>query len=50
MFSEAINKTNHNLQVIVLDHAPSNLINELENGHLVEEWRDGVKLVPVHWL
>ncbi|MCJ8293343.1 MAG: DUF3732 domain-containing protein [Colwellia sp.] len=50
VFSEAINKTNHNLQVIVLDHAPSNLITELENGHLVEEWRDGVKLVPVHWL
>ena len=50
VFSDAITKTNHNLQVIVLDHAPSKLVSSLENGHLVEEWRDGVKLVPMDWI
>lgn len=49
VFSKAIIKTNNNLQVIVLDHAPSTLVTDLENGHLVEEWRDGIKLVPVNW-
>jgi hypothetical protein len=50
VFSDAITKTNHNLQIIVLDHAPSKLVSDLENGHLVEEWRDGIKLVPMDWL
>jgi hypothetical protein len=50
VFSEAIEKTGNNLQVIVLDHAPSNLVKKLSNGNLVEEWREGIKLVPVEWL
>ncbi|MDR6982360.1 hypothetical protein J2X32_000978 [Rheinheimera pacifica] len=50
VFSEAIKKTHENLQIIVLDHAPSTLVTELDNGHLVEVWRDGIKLVPVDWL
>lgn len=50
VFSAAITKTNNNLQIIVLDHAPSTLATSLKNGHLVEEWRDGIKLVPLDWL
>ena len=50
VFNSAINKTKNNLQIIVLDHAPSTLVKSLENGHLVEEWRDGIKLVPLDWL
>ena len=50
VFSEAIKKTNQNLQVIVLDHAPSSLVSNLDNGHLVEEWREGIKLVPMDWI
>lgn len=49
-FSSAIQKTRNNLQIIVLDHAPSTLVKSISNGHLVEEWRDGVKLVPVDWI
>lgn len=49
-FSSAIDKTGTNLQVIVLDHAPSTLVKTISNGHLVEQWRDGVKLVPMEWL
>lgn len=50
VFSEAIKKTNNKLQVIVLDHAPSHLVSQLDNGHLVEEWRNGIKLVPIDWI
>lgn len=50
VFSRAIEKTKNNLQIIVLDHAPSSLATDLENGHLAEEWRNGVKLIPLEWL
>jgi len=49
-FNDAIDRTGKNLQIIVLDHAPAELVSNLENGHLVDEWRNGVKLVPVEWL
>lgn len=49
-FNDAIEKTDKNLQIIVLDHAPADLVSNLSHGHLVDEWRDGVKLVPVEWL
>ena len=50
VFNDAIDKTKGNLQIIVLEHAPSDLVNDLKNGHLVEEWRGGLKLVPVDWI
>ena len=50
VFSRAIEKTKNNLQIIVLDHAPSSLVTDLENGNLAEEWRDGLKLIPLKWL
>ncbi len=38
------------LQVIVLDHAGSDVWGNVEGVHLVEEWRDGPALVPQAWL
>jgi hypothetical protein len=37
-------------QVLILDHAGTDVWNGVENVHLVEEWRDGRKLVPIEWL
>lgn len=37
-------------QLIVLDHAPESIWANLPNIHLVEEWRNGIKLVPMAWL
>lgn len=39
-----------NLQVILLDHADDKVWGDIENVILIEEWRDGKKLVPVEWL
>jgi hypothetical protein len=38
------------LQVIVLDHAGSDVWAEVPSVQLVEEWRDATKLVPLEWL
>lgn len=38
------------LQIIVLDHAAETVWGGIEGIHLVEEWRSGLKLVPVQWL
>ncbi len=38
------------LQIIVLDHAAETVWGGIEGIHLVEEWRGGLKLVPVQWL
>lgn len=37
-------------QVIVFDHASDSVWGNLSATHLVEEWRDGAKLVPLEWL
>ena len=39
-----------NLQIILLDHAGTNVWSGIDNTHLVEEWRDGTKLVPMNWI
>lgn len=36
-------------QVIVLDHAGIDVIGVNENIHVVEEWRNGRKLIPQEW-
>lgn len=41
---------NGELQVIVLDHAGSEVWDGVAGVHLVEEWREGKKLVPIDWL
>ncbi|MBS0261355.1 MAG: DUF3732 domain-containing protein [Planctomycetes bacterium] len=38
------------LQVLVLDHAGLDVWSGIPGVHLVEEWRDGKKLVPMEWL
>ncbi|MEZ6104334.1 MAG: DUF3732 domain-containing protein [Pirellulaceae bacterium] len=38
------------LQVIVLDHAGADVWDSIPNIHVVEEWREGRKLVPITWL
>lgn len=38
------------LQAIVLDHATEDVWGEIENVHLVENWRGAAKLVPEGWL
>ncbi len=38
------------LQVIVLDHAAEEVWGGIEHIHLVEHWRDGIKLVPIEWI
>jgi hypothetical protein len=42
--------TKDKLQVLVLDHAGSDVWGEVPGIHLVEEWREGRKLVPTDWL
>ena len=44
----AADEIGDNFQVIVLDHA--HLRDEWFENALVEEWRDGVALVPANWI
>lgn len=48
--SDVAVSTKNNLQILVLDHAGSDVWGEVPGIHLVEEWRDGRKLVPADWL
>ena len=38
------------LQIIVLDHASSDVWGDVEEIHCPEEWRDGKTLVPLEWI
>lgn len=49
-FGKAIAKSKGKLQIIVLDHAGSEVWGNLEGVTLVEEWRGDKKLVPIEWL
>lgn len=49
--SNALGKTKHRMQIIVLEHASEASWNGVDNVNLVEEWRGGNnKLVPIEWL
>lgn len=49
--SNALEKTNPHIQIIVLEHASESAWNEIENINLVEEWRgENNKLIPIEWL
>ncbi|MFC2044355.1 DUF3732 domain-containing protein [Chloroflexota bacterium] len=50
VFTSVINGTNGAFQIIVLDHAAEDVWGIIEGIHLVEEWRNGLKLVPISWL
>lgn len=46
----AIKKSSNNLQILIFDHASEEVWSGLEGIHLVEEWRNGMKLIPEEWL
>lgn len=49
--SEAMEKTKHRMQIIVLEHADESAWEGVNNMHLVEEWRgENNKLIPNEWL
>ncbi|MCL6606133.1 MAG: DUF3732 domain-containing protein [Paenibacillus sp.] len=50
VFSYVVNKCGGKLQIIVLDHAPETVWGGIEDIHLVDEWRNGKKLIPTEWL
>jgi hypothetical protein len=50
VLASAISNSNRKLQIIVLDHAAENVWGDVSGVHLVEEWRNGVKLVPENWI
>ncbi|MBL0311606.1 MAG: DUF3732 domain-containing protein [Holophagaceae bacterium] len=50
VLGSAIEKFADGLQILVLDHAGSDVWGASQNVHLVEEWRDGAALVPSEWL
>ncbi len=43
-------ETSGSLQMLVFDHAPKEAWKDCINVHLVETWRDGMKLIPSQWL
>ncbi len=49
-FGRSVLAAKGNLQVIVLDHAGTDVWGNAPGLHLVEEWRDGRALVPLDWL
>jgi len=50
VFGKAASSFGGDFQIIVLDHAGRDIWEGLEGIHFVEEWRGGLKLVPMDWL
>jgi hypothetical protein len=50
LLAKVCDGTENKLQIIVLDHAGESVWGEIPSVHLVEEWRDGRKLIPANWL
>jgi hypothetical protein len=48
--ARVVQRSDGALQVLVLDHAGSDVWGEIEGVNLVEEWREGRKLIPLDWL
>jgi hypothetical protein len=48
--ASAVTTAKGNLQIIVLDHAGPDVWKGIAGVELVEEWREGKKLVPLQWL
>ena len=46
VLARGVNRAKGRLQIIVLDHAGSEVWDDIEGVSLAEEWRDGEKLVP----
>lgn len=50
VLSEVVTASNSKLQIIVVDHAASEVWGNMPNLTEVEEWRNGLALVPSDWL
>ena len=50
VFGKVVAAANGKLQVIVLDHAPRDIWEDIQGVVALEEWRDGRTLVPAEWL
>lgn len=50
VMSRVVDSAKGRLQVIVLDHAPSDVWGNIPNIVAFEEWRNGIKLVPTEWI
>jgi hypothetical protein len=50
ILAQVCDSTSNRLQIIVLDHAGESVWGEIPSVHLVEEWRNGRKLIPPDWL
>ena len=50
VMGDVAEKASGRIQIIVLDHAPQSVWENLPGVELVEEWRNGLKLVPIEWL
>lgn len=50
VISDVLAASKGGFQVIVLDHAAENIWGGISGVHLVDEWRNGKKLVPQQWL
>jgi hypothetical protein len=50
VMAKVVGESDHRLQVIVLDHAASDVWGTIQGVVTVEEWRGGLKLVPQEWL
>lgn len=50
VMAKVVNSAKGRLQVIVLDHAARDVWGNIPNVVAIEEWRDGLKLVPTEWI
>lgn len=48
--ADAVRQTSGAFQALILDHAGAEVWSDIANVHLVDEWRNGRKLVPMEWL
>jgi len=48
--SQAVIATSEGFQIIVLDHAGKSVWGGIPLVHEVEDWRNGLALIPVEWM
>jgi hypothetical protein len=47
--SDAVRRTKHRLQIVVIDHVGEAAWADIKDVHLVERWREGKALIPDDW-
>jgi len=48
--SQAVAAMLENFQIIVLDHEGKSVWNGITLVHEIEDWRNGLSLIPVEWM